>query len=516
MTEPLHDLLREPMFGVEYPDGATARLSLSGVLAALARGELIEFTALRAHQEHAWFAFLVQLGALVVDRTGSSLPTDETAWNSALLELMGGVREAWCLVVDDLAKPAFMQPPPKGLTRKDYGDGMTTPDASPLDVLVTSRRYDVRPERVKRATPEHWAYALVTLQTVQGFSGRGNYGVARMKGGYGNRSCIARAPGVRMGQRFARDVAVWVEQREAMLDRFPYRPSGGHALLWTVPWAGGKEETLEHRSLDPFFVEVCRVVRIFVEGGVLMACYSPTEGPRVRASNEGDTGDIWTWVAGTETPDVFTVGPSGWNYQRLCEILFEAANGAPALQARPEDGKAPLFYGHALVRGQGKTEGLHVRAIPVAPDIVPKLADEKERVRIANLAKGRVDYAAIVRTKVLLPAIGMLLNAGEKRTGAPKRDERPTRWTSAFDARVDRDFFEALWRAVSAADVEAPTLAWKRELRDEALALFEDAARTVPIPSARRVKARAQARNLFEGCARKFLKDLYPQQGEAT
>lgn len=175
-----------------------------------------------------------------------------------------------------------------------------------------------------------------------------------------------------------------------------------------------------------------------------------------------------------------------------------------------------MFYGHALVRGQGKTEGLHVRTIPLAPDIVPKLADEKERARIATLAKDRVDYAGTVRSKVLLPALGMLLNAGEKRTGAPKRDDRPSRWTMAFDARVDRDFFEALWRAVSAADVEAPTLVWKRELRDEALALFEDAARTVPIPSARSVKARAQARNLFEGCARKFLKDLYPKQGEAS
>jgi CRISPR system Cascade subunit CasA len=51
------------------------------------------------------------------------------------------------------------------------------------------------------ATPEHWFYALLTLQTMQGFLGAGNYGISRMNGGFASRPSVGLAPSDRWGMR---------------------------------------------------------------------------------------------------------------------------------------------------------------------------------------------------------------------------------------------------------------------------------------------------------------------------
>src|SRR5690348_16715206 len=85
MPDLLYNLLTEPMVGVMRNDGAAAA-TLPEVLAALANGEPLEFTALQPHQFHAWHAFLVQLGALAVFRSGAEEVSlgDAPQWAAAL------------------------------------------------------------------------------------------------------------------------------------------------------------------------------------------------------------------------------------------------------------------------------------------------------------------------------------------------------------------------------------------------------------------------------------------------
>ncbi len=507
----MNDLLDDPIFTLEHPDGRRDARSLPGVLAALGRSERVEFAALRPHQSHAWHAFLVQLAALVLHRAPDHPLGDEGAWRRALLELGQGNPNAWRLVVDDTASCAFFQVPLSAATAAKLGDAYDTPDASSLDVLVTSRMHDVKPGRMASATAEHWAYALVSLQTIQGFSGRGNYGVARMKGGYGNRSCIAAAPGTWAGARFVRDTRVWLEQRKDIAADYVYAREGGIALLWTVPWDGAKGSGIALARLDPFFVEVCRIVRLQSRGESLVARYAPTECARIDADTEGATGDVWTVLS--EDGTAFTVGPSGWSYQKLHELLL-GDRQSPAQILRAEDGAAPVFYAHALVRGQGKTEGLHERVIPVPPKARAWLGTPTQRDLLGRVAKQRVDDAATVRTKILWPAIMRVIQAGKAKAGAPgKKENRPSRWTRRFDAEVDRIFFDALWEVTASANPD-DTTAWRRRLLDLATPIYDDAARTVPLPSMRRLEALAAGDGVFHSLTRKCFPELFNTKEE--
>ena len=62
MTDLLHDLLDDEIIGVRPAPDIRNRLALPGVLEALGRTELYAFTALQAHQEHAWYTFLLRRG----------------------------------------------------------------------------------------------------------------------------------------------------------------------------------------------------------------------------------------------------------------------------------------------------------------------------------------------------------------------------------------------------------------------------------------------------------------------
>ncbi|HSR53538.1 MAG TPA: type I-E CRISPR-associated protein Cse1/CasA, partial [Acidobacteriota bacterium] len=236
------------------------KVSLPRVLNLLGAGEKVEFAGLQAYQQYAWHAFLVQLAALAAHRSGfSDLAVDESAWKSALLELSGKAGEAaWCLLNADLQQPAFLQPPVPEGSLKTFKRVMETPDV--LDVLVAAKNHDVKQARILRPRRDHWVYALVTLQTIEGFMGRGNYGIARMNGGFGSRPSLGFATGLDWSQRFRHDVRTWRRERDQLIGDYGYPQSGGAALLWLQPWDG--QEQVQLQSCDPFFIEICRRVRL--------------------------------------------------------------------------------------------------------------------------------------------------------------------------------------------------------------------------------------------------------------
>ena len=86
-----------------------------------------------------------------------------------------------------------MQPPASSADKLgEYKNTVGTPDE--LDMLVTSKNHDVKSAVAESASANDWIFALISLQTSEGFSGAGNYGISRMNGGLGCRPAFSISP----------------------------------------------------------------------------------------------------------------------------------------------------------------------------------------------------------------------------------------------------------------------------------------------------------------------------------
>ena len=73
------NILTEPLIRMKPFSAFPIKASLSQVYAALMADEVEAFPALRPHQRHAWHAFLVQLGAMAMHRSGVSEPPENAS-----------------------------------------------------------------------------------------------------------------------------------------------------------------------------------------------------------------------------------------------------------------------------------------------------------------------------------------------------------------------------------------------------------------------------------------------------
>lgn len=239
------------------------------------------FPALRPHQRPAWHMFLCQLSALALDRADrSDLPVTEDEWRALLLALTDLDPAPWALVGPE-DRPAFMQPPAApGLSWSQ----IETPDA--LDLLITARNHDLKGQVARRSAAEDWIFALVSLQTSEGYGGAGNHGIARMNGGSSSRAMLALAPGEGMiphpSRWWRRDVLRLLELRAEGEEKAPGR-AGGPALLWCLPWP--ERQQLALADLDPWFIEACRRVRLDETDGAITARRTTTKASRIDAKD---------------------------------------------------------------------------------------------------------------------------------------------------------------------------------------------------------------------------------------
>ena len=498
----MHSLLDDPLLRIRLPDNTVQGASLPQILHRLTQDNLLSFEALQAHQQQPWHSFLVQLAAMTTAREADGAPpSNADEWRDALLSLADGDDAAWHLVVADVSRPAFLQSPVPEGTLDDAGYKADVPTPDQLDVLITSKSHDVKARRIRHAEPEHWIYALVTLQTMEGFLGRGNYGVVRMNGGFGNRPLVGLSPDLSWGEHFRRDVDVLLSERDALSERYTL---DGPALLWTRPWDGAKDSAIPLDACDPYFLEVCRRIRFQDDDGDLVCWRANTKGQRVDApdSLNGDTGDPWTPIE-KSSGKALTLPGEGFTYDRLQDIVFEGEYAPPpALQFRDSDDGHMYVVARALVRGQGKTEGLHHRIVPVPNDALANLRKKSEREQLAQRAQNRVERVQEVQRSVLYPAIGTLLGGGDT-DAIDFEDVAP--WLDAFDRTVDARFFEALWASVDMSDHEAREH-WASLLWEEAQTQFDDAEDHAPSSSTRYWRARSSARTIFHGAARNTLK----------
>lgn len=430
-------LLSEPLIGIADAHGTRTRLTLPGVLARLADPALstIAFTALQAHQSHAWHAFLVQLAAMVCHRAEVVDPaTDAMWWIERLRELAGG-DAAWTLVVGDLVKPAFMQPPVPEGSLDGFANHLATPGA--LDLLVVAKNHE-RKLDAGSDDVESWVFALVSLQTGQGYSGKANYGVFRMNGGLGNRPGIGLQTGLDLGEVFRRDVQMVMTARSAVLERGLFRDDA-LPLLWLKPWDGQHSVTLG--ELDPWAIECCRRVRLSAVADGFTAVMASTKVARVAVPDDhtGNIGDPWTPIgrAARNLGKSLTLPGIGFTYQRVAELLLSADWEPPPSQAvRPDDTGDLRWYGRALVRGQGKTEGWHEREVTIPATLRTRFVTKSERDRLGDTAKHMIEIAGVMRLGILKPTLLALWEDA---------DGRIADGLVRLEQGIDAVFFTHLW-----------------------------------------------------------------------
>ena len=498
MADMKHSVLDDGLFSVRRSEDQVDKLNLPEILGAIAGDDLESFEALQAHQRQPWHSFLAQLSAMLLARNGlESMPEEPAKWREMLVAMTNGSEAPWHLVVDDPNRPAFLQSPiPEGsLDEANYKLDIQTPDG--LDMLVTSKNVDVKMRRVTRPQPEHWIFALLTLQTLEGFLGRGNYGIARMNGGFGNRPFVGATPRLGWSDHIKRDVSMLLAQRpELVEERYDDR---GIALIWTKPWDGSSDDAIPLENCDPYFIEICRRLR-FVDGDQGLECWRANSGDYriagVRDLN-GLTGDPWTPIDVGDSK-ALTVSGSGFDYRLIHRILFgDDLQMPPAAERSDSEHEAEQAYliAMTLVRGQGKTEGLHRRVIPIPSEAWSRFETPSEREEMAEHSSWRVEKASDVSKSVLRSALYGLFAAGRDADPSQLADKSAP-WIDQFDDAVDERFFDDLWRGIEMGSEEART-DWEVTLRELARDVLEEAIDAAPLPQIRRWRAISDAESRF-------------------
>ena len=506
-----YNLLTRPLIRT-VPQGV---LTLPGVIAALARDEVEDFPALRPHQSPGWHMFLVQLAALALHEAGRrDIPEDEADWVALLRGLTPDFTEdePWCLVVADATKPAFLQPPvPDGVTL-----GKNVPSADALDLLITSRNHDLKQAVARGGQPEDWLFALVSLQTGEGYGGAGNRGIARMNGGSSSRCMLALAPlpettediktmAPRPGAWFRRDVSVLLETRGQQLEKYShleYPTTGGIKLTWLEPWPEGKQ--LQIRELDIWFIEVCRRIRLRQSGEALSARKGTSKATRIAARHlNGVLGDPFAPVNKTDNKS-FTLGGGDFDYRKLTELVL-SGNWALPLLAQPasfeREGDTLMLIAQALARGNSKTEGFKSRALPIGGKVSRALGPRREELH--KLAKEQMQ---IIETfdKALRNALALIAAGGDREKVKKDHYAYARDAQNHLDQTADTIFFDHLWKRFEAQEKGKEALQTEEKRFAEALfgkarEIFKAARPAVPCASIFRPRAEARAERIFFG-----------------
>ena len=505
------NILTEPLIRMDTAGGRLAG-SLPEVYVALMSDGVDAFPSLRPHQRHAWHAFLAQLGAMATHRAGRPEPPDDAAeWRRIIRALTPDFPddEPWQLVVDDITRPAFMQPPARSADRlADYKTRVATPDQ--LDMLVTSKNHDLKSSVELQADADDWLFALITLQTMTGYDGSRNYGISRMPSGYGNRPAFSITPSVRHGAHLRRDVAVLLEERQVILNEYPV-VDFGIGLLWVQVWDGTKAETLTIDRMEPFYIEVCRRIRLREVSGKIEAIRANSLDRRI-SDAKGLTGDPWAPVSNNSnpkgTPPAF-LGPRKFGYERIVDGLFSPDWKEPLLLKPTRHNRNPAgtmqLVARGMVRGEGGTAGYHERIIPLKPETIQVFGRPASKQELEDIARERIKQIGTIK-RILRHAVATFVAHGKSNDTSAEQRALANPWADKLDEIVDAGFFEALQE-----EFEADSDDDRRRIRNEWLMsgrdgvvdhgrrILRSATAALPCPAIYRYKAREAAEGLFEG-----------------
>ncbi|MCY4198980.1 MAG: type I-E CRISPR-associated protein Cse1/CasA [Gammaproteobacteria bacterium] len=503
------NILKDRVFRAKLADGQVQTVSLCEVLALMSDDEIESFPSLRPHQRHAWHAFLAQLATLALHESRSTdIPRCPEAWRGLLRNLTQKFPqdEPWRLVVDDTRLPAFMQPP-AGPDRRDYRGQCCSPDD--LDILVTSKNHDVKQSIAREPLAEDWIFALISLQTMAGFLGQGNYGIARMNGGFSSRPSMGLYPAKgRCGACLFYDVRRMIDGREKLLQEYPYyRRSNGVRLLWLQTWNG--KESLSLNQLDPYFIEICRRVRFLPAGNSWTAMTAGSKTARIQASDaKGNIGDFWAPVSIAEKePKALSVSGAGFTYKKLREVLLDHSKfkqpRSMEVDSTPESIWRVIARG--IAAGQGKTEGYHERRnILFSGKTAPILFRKTSAHRDLSLVSESLMEEIGEVSKALRRGIAVAASGGRFDKSSDKGRELANKFGNKLDDFADGLFFEQLDERFQAAESERLNVRRQFVCRliDEGESILNDAIATISCSSALRLRSKVVAQRAFHGLIR--------------
>lgn len=496
------NVLWDPLFRVMTDQGMEP-MSLPRLLEALGQETVRSLVGIQRHQAEAVHVFLCYLAGAVLARQGHPDPVQSAAaWRAGLQALAGPAGDAaWALAADAVDQVAFLQPP---LPRSDQ-DRLKRKALSPdeLDLLVTSKNHDIKIRRAVSAHPDEWIYALISLQTMSGYSGPFNYGISRMNSGIGNRLIVELVRSLDPGRRWRDAVARLLAYRPALLDAdYGYDPHG-LVLVWLEPWDG--KQPLPLTQLDPFYLEVCRRVRLrLVDGAIAYAEGVPSLTVRIDAqARHGAVGDAWLPIDHSDTkkgPRALTASAQGLPAHFLRRLVFADQVQLTPLQQPGPDWTGPAWLQvSVLVRGQGVTEGFHERQVPLpGPGAAHGAPCSGLPAAGAAVSASALEWADTMQYKVLRPGLYTYLSGD----GNPRNIRTAAQaWVSdavrEFDRRWTAAYFP--WLETLDADETDGLDRWAACLRDHAQAVFEAALQRLPRRSGFPYRASAQAHGVFWG-----------------
>ena len=541
----MYNLLEHALIRTTLNGGNSQVLTLPEVYTWLTADEIMTFPALRPHQRHAWHAFLVQLGTMaILHAKERTLPQDPRKWR----ELIRGLTpkfpddEPWQLVVDDITKPAFLQPPASSKEfEADFKFLSEAPDE--LDILESSKNHDLKASIARRSDCDDWIAALITVQTQGGRGDRYYQGASRMKGGGYSRTAFSLStcesdgtfrPGVHVG----RDIVMMIEGWESYLDTAPdfFDTIHGIKLLWTVEWDGAKNESLLPTTLHPLYIETCRRIRLCEDAnGALVGRKATTrDAPRIEAKQlKGNLGDPWTVV--DTKGEALGIRSEGLLYRRLVDC-FDAAKFKLPYLGYPTESELQSAADMVLVaRGVARfsegrravTAGYHERIIPLRPKVLRTLrrSSAAQQVGFSDIANSRIQEIAVVET-ILRDAIATLLIQGKNIYDLEPGDrnrvytgDKIKHWLKQLDEMVDGSFFQDLQTEFE-ADCTSKRISirrdWLNGVVNNALTILHSAGDSLPYPAIYRHRSRVAGEVLFKAKLRasQRIQLLFDNEGE--
>ena len=509
----MYNLMLDPIISIRESNGAIGQYNLPQILSKLMWDTVMSFLRLRPYQRHSWHALLVQLSVIGMQKSGmSEVPVEADQWRLLLQNLTNEFPndEPWQLVVDDVSNPAFMQAPVVG-NYSDYKHLVETPDN--LDLLVTSKNHDVKQDIAIVNRPEDWLFAILNLQTMGPYFGRGNYGIARMNRGYSSRPCLGLAPYEgHLGAHVKHDIDNMLRNSSSKTrSNYDEYDIDGTALLWLKPWDG--RTSLSIRDLHPDFIEICRVVRLIRSETGIKARRGNTKVRRIQAKAlSGNTGDYWTPVE-INDQKALSISQGGFTYQLLTQLLLsrKATWQLPLAMKVPSgtDGQWKLVA-RAIARGKGKTEGYYERNdIVISPPTAKGFMSRgEERETLANICAAQLEEIKEV-ANALGFAIALVASGGKDR-GELAKDDRAASipYKKKLDEFADSIFFHYLdkrflaWQGKDSEQSGRLRLRFVRELIFRAEELLDLAIDSVLYPAVRKFRARAKGKSGFHGMLR--------------
>jgi CRISPR system Cascade subunit CasA len=316
---------------------------------------------------------------------------------------------------------------------------------------------------------------------------------------------------IRLGTWFRRELAVLLSTREAIsqTSHLPFNTSNGRALIWIEPWVEGAQ--LGINELDPWFLEVCRRVRLRKNDELISGLRGTSKASRLDLkAQKGAVNDPWAPVHKAENKS-FTLSGGDFGYKKVVDLLLGKDWQAPLLakiHERHDQGTMALVL-CALSRGNSKTEGLKSRIIPVSGAITSAIGPRQ--LQLHELAQTQVsvirDFEEALKYALVTAAAG-----GERSKIKMPLYTYANPAAKTLDRFADAIFFEHLWARFKAQELGKRELikeedAFAARLWQQTRTIFDHALPSMPCPSLTRPRAEARA-----GSALKYrIRNRYPE-----